>query len=67
MENLLSVQIVVHDLSEAESEIGDDMDARQDLDYGELGHRRQCVRVEVKCGRPGPGAFDRDILEVVLD
>src|SRR5258708_20320035 len=65
--NLLSAQIVVDDLAEAEGEIGDDMDARQDLEHGQFGHRRQRVRVEVKCRRPGPGAFDRDVLKVVLD
>src|SRR5216683_6729255 len=64
---LLSAQVVVHDLAEAQGEIGEDMDARENLEDGKLGHRCQRMRVELQRDRPGPGAFDRDVLEVVLD
>src|SRR5713101_4651154 len=62
-----SLEIVVRDLAEAEGQVGDDVDARHDLQDRKLGHRRQRMRVEVERGRAGPGAFDRDVLEVVLD
>src|SRR6185437_14807905 len=62
-----SAQIVVGDLAEAERQVGDDVHAGQHLEHRQLGHRRQRMRAQIERGRPGPGALERDILEVVLD
>src|SRR5690242_4785428 len=61
MMELPSAQIVVHDLAQAERQVGDDVDAGDDLEHRQLGHRGQRMRVQLERGRPGPGAFDSDV------
>ena len=63
---LPSTEIIVGDLAEAEGQVGDDVDARENLEDGQLGHGGQRVRTEIKRRRPRPRAFDRNVVEVVL-
>jgi hypothetical protein len=67
MVELLSTEIVVDDPAEAEGQVGDDVDAREDLEDRQLGDRHQRVWAEIERRRSGPGAVDGDVLEVVFD
>src|SRR5262245_24741686 len=60
-------EIVMHHLAEAEREIAQNMDGRDDLQHGQFGHRRQGMRGERQGARPDPRALDRDVLEAILD
>src|SRR5262245_6591134 len=64
---LCLAQIVVNYLAEAKGKVRQDVYCGHDFEHRQFCHRRQCVWAEIKRRRPGPGAFDRDILEVVLD
>ena len=57
----------MHDLAEAEGQIGDEVDCRDDLEHRQVGDRRQRVRVKLQRARPRPGATYLDVLEAVFD
>src|ERR1700730_1895682 len=61
------LKVVIGDLAEAEGEIADHVDGGNDLEHRQLRDRRERVRVERQRRRTGPGALERDVLEVIFD
>ena len=57
----------MHDLAEAEGQIGDEVDGRDDLEHRQVGDRRQRVRIKLQRARPRPGAAYLDVLKPVFD
>ena len=50
-------EIVVDDLAKIEREVGDEVDAGDDLEYRQVGQRRQRMGMQFERGRAGPGAL----------
>src|SRR5262245_13728763 len=61
------LEIVVGDLAEPEREIADHVDRGHHFEHRQLRHRRQRVRGKRQRRRAGPGALERDVLEIVLN
>jgi hypothetical protein len=57
----------VYDLAETESEVGTDVDCGHNLQHGKLSDSGQSVRCQRQSGRPGPGAFQNDVLQIIFD
>ena len=57
----------MHDLAEAQRQIGDEVDGRDDLEHRQVGDRREGVRVKLQRTRPRPGAAHLDVLKPVFD
>ena len=57
----------MHDLAERQRQIGDDVGCGHHLLHRQLGQGRQCVGGQAERRRAGPGTFQVDILQVVLD
>src|SRR5215470_16656388 len=58
--------VVVHDLAEAERKIRENVDCGNDLDYRQLGDRGQRMRGEPQSCGTGPGALQRNVLEIIF-
>src|SRR5215475_7681760 len=58
--------VVVHDLAEAERQIRENVDCRDDLDDRQLGDRGQCMRGQRQSCGAGPGTLQRNVLEMVF-
>src|SRR5712671_3503352 len=59
-------QVIMDDLAETESEVGKNVLGRDDVEDGQVGDRGQSVRHQRQRAWPGPGTFDRDILEIIF-
>src|SRR5215831_15683351 len=58
--------VVVHDLAEAERQVRENVDCRDDLDDRQLGDRGQRMRGQCQSRGAGPGALQRNVLEMVF-
>src|SRR5262245_25461828 len=59
-------QVVVHDLAEAERQICNNVDSRDDLEDRQLGDRRQRMRGQRQSRGTGPGALQRYVLKLIF-
>src|SRR5262249_45708276 len=60
-------KIIINDFAEAERQIGNEVARGNDLANRQAGNVAHGMLEELNGGRPGPSAFQRDILEVVAD
>src|SRR5262245_11720853 len=58
--------IVVHDLAEAERQIRQNVECRDDVNYRQLRDRGERVRGQRQSGRAGPGALHEHVLEMIF-
>src|SRR5262249_13607714 len=58
--------VVVHDLAEAERQIRENVDCRDDLEHRQLGDRRQRMGHQRQSRGTGPGALQCNVLEMIL-
>src|SRR5262245_34627063 len=59
-------QVVVHDFAEAERQVRENVDGRDNLDDRQLRDRGQRVRGQRQSRRTGPGALQRNVLELIF-
>src|SRR5262249_3424263 len=60
-------EIIVYDLAKPQGQIGQDVHGGKDFQDRQFGDRRHGMRAERQGAWTGPRAFDRDVLEVILD
>src|SRR5262249_15656927 len=58
--------VVVHDLAEAERQIRENVDCRDDLEHRQLGDRRQRMRGQRQSRGTGPGTLQRNVLQIIF-
>src|SRR5215475_1777059 len=59
-------QVVVHDLAEAERQIRENVDCRDNLEHWQLGDRGQRMRGQRQSRRASPGALQRNVFEIIF-
>src|SRR5262245_15114572 len=59
-------QVVVHDFAEAERQIRENVDSRDNLEDRQLGDRGQRMRGQRQGCGPGPSALQRNVLEIIF-
>jgi putative ABC transport system permease protein len=57
----------VHDLAQAECQVGGEMHGRDHVQHRQPGHVSHHMRTEIECGRRRPGLLEHDIGEVIAD
>src|SRR5215471_11215228 len=58
--------VVVHDLAEAERQIRENVDCGDNLEYRQLGDRGQRMRGQRQGCGAGPGALERNVLQIIF-
>src|SRR5437763_6971761 len=62
-----STEVIVDDGAKPKRQIGNDVHAGNDFEYGQLRDRRERVLKQLQRRRSGPGTFHRDVLAEIAD